>query len=203
MAGLRTLAAFECSLALTTFRREVRFPGWVDPDDFFSRTIRMAPMLRSATFSACRTFRYSLSRVWNPRLSSVMFVGLNPSTADENEDDPTVRRCIGFARKWNCGGLILVNLFAYRCTDPAGLLQADDPIGPANDRVILESASAVGRIVLAWGTGGGLLDRNQHVLSLLPGAHCLGVTKDGHPKHPLYLAGSTRVRPFRAVLAAA
>jgi len=160
-------------------------------------------MLRSATFSSCRTFRYSLSRIWKPRLSKVMFVGLNPSTADENEDDPTVRRCIGFARKWNCGGLILVNLFAYRSTDPAGLLQAADPIGPANDRYILKSASAAGRIVLAWGTRGGLLERDEHILSLLPTAHCLGITKDGCPKHPLYLAGNTRLRPYRAVYAAA
>jgi len=132
-----------------------------------------------------------------------MFVGLNPSTADENEDDPTVRRCIGFGRKWNCGGLILVNLFAYRSTDPASLLEADNPIGPSNDTYILASARAAGLIVLAWGTRGGFLDRDQHVLSLLPGAHCLGITKEGHPKHPLYVAGKTRVRPFRAVPAAA
>lgn len=157
-------------------------------------------MLRSAAFSPCRRFRYSLSRVWNPEAPTVMFVGLNPSTADEREDDPTVRRCIGFARRWNCGGLILVNLFAYRSSHPASLFKADDPIGPANDTYILASARAAGRTVLAWGTKGYFLDRDQHVLSLLPAAHCLGITKEGHPKHPLYLAGSTRVRPYRAVL---
>ena len=132
-----------------------------------------------------------------------MFVGLNPSTADENEDDPTVRRCIGFGRKWKYGGLILVNLFAYRATDPVGLLDADDPIGPANDKYILASARATGLIVVAWGTRGAVLDRDQHVLSLLPGAHCLGITKEGRPKHPLYLAGNTRLRRFSAVPAAA
>jgi len=157
----------------------------------------------SAVFSVCRTYRYSLSRVWNPKRPSVMFVGLNPSTADEQEDDPTVRRCIGFARKWNLGGLILVNLFAYRSTDPAGLVEAGDPVGPGNDKHILASARAAARVVLAWGTKGSLLDRDQHVLSLLPSAHCLGVTKDGHPKHPLYLAGNTVVRPFHRVLVAA
>jgi hypothetical protein len=128
-----------------------------------------------------------------------MFVGLNPSTANEQEDDPTVRRCIGFARNWNFGGLILVNLFAYRSTDPTRLFEADDPIGPANDRCILASAVAAERVILAWGTRGGLINRDQHVLSFLPVAYCLGTTKDGHPKHPLYLPGNTRPRPFSRV----
>jgi len=132
-----------------------------------------------------------------------MFVGLNPSTADEQGDDPTVRRCIGFARKWNFGGLILVNLFAYRSTDPACLLETDDPIGPANDSHILGSARISGRVILAWGTRGTFLDRDQHVLSLLPGARCLGTTKDGHPRHPLYLPGNTMARPFCRALGAA
>lgn len=160
-------------------------------------------MLRSAAFCPCRTYRYSLSRVWNPGLPSIMFVGLNPSTADEREDDPTVRRCVGFARQWNFGGLTLVNLFAYRSTDPTGLLEADDPVGPGNDEHILARARAVDRIVLAWGTKGTLLGRDKHVLRLLPAAHCLGVTKNGHPKHPLYLAANTGVRPFgrRSVIA--
>jgi hypothetical protein len=132
-----------------------------------------------------------------------MFVGLNPSTANELEDDPTVRRCIGFARKWNSGGLILVNLFAYRSTNPAALLEADDPIGPANDGHILASARGASRVVLAWGTRGVFLRRDQHVLSLLPGAHCLGTTRGGHPKHPLYLPGNSRLRPFFRALGAA
>jgi hypothetical protein len=157
-------------------------------------------MLRSAVFSPCRSYRYSLSRVWNPKLSSVLFVGLNPSTADEHKDDPTVRRCVAFAMKWNFGGMILVNLFAYQSTDPAGLLEANDPIGPWNDKHILASARAAERVVLAWGTKGTLRERDQHVLSLLPVTHCLGVTKDGHPKHPLYLAGNTGVQKFHRVL---
>ena len=160
-------------------------------------------MRRSAVFSPCRTYRYSLGRIWNRKLPTVMFVGLNPSTADEQEDDPTVRRCIGFAQKWNSGGLILVNLFAYRSTDPLGLLEADDPVGPENDKRILAGANDAERVVVAWGTKGGLLGRDQYVLSLFPGAHCLGVTKDGYPKHPLYLASDTDVRPFSRTLVAA
>lgn len=160
-------------------------------------------MFRSATFSPCRSYRYSLTRVWNPKLPSVMFVGLNPSTADEHGDDPTVRRCIGFARKWGFGGVMLVNLFAYRSTDPSGLLEVDDPIGRGNDRHILSCAGRAKRIVVAWGTKGCLLDRNQDVLAILPRAYCFGVTKEGHPKHPLYLAGDTSVQPFPREVAAA
>lgn len=160
-------------------------------------------MLRTATFSTCRKFRYSLTRVWNSDRPKVLFVGLNPSTADENVDDPTVRRCIGFARKWKYGGLILVNLFAYRSTDPSGLFEADDPIGPQNDRSILERSKSVDRIVVAWGTKGYFQNRAEQVLQLLPNASCLGVTKDGHPKHPLYLATTTRIRAFRVATIAA
>ncbi len=160
-------------------------------------------MLRTAVFSQCRKYRYSLSRIWDPQFSKVLFIGLNPSTADEHHDDPTVRRCIGFARKWGFGGLILVNLFGYRSTNPAGLLKANDPVGPRNDKHILAGAGAATRVVIAWGTKGSLFARDQHVLSLLPNAHCLGVTKDGHPKHPLYLAGDTCVRRFRRVPVAA
>lgn len=160
-------------------------------------------MIRTAKFSSCRTFRYSLSRVWAPQHPKILFVGLNPSTADETEDDPTVRRCIGFARKWNYGGLVLVNLFAFRSTNPNALLHVDDPIGPANDRYILKSSNATARVVLAWGTKGRILGRDQHVLSLLPGAYCLGVTNDGHPKHPLYLAASTKLQSFPSVIRAA
>ena len=157
-------------------------------------------MHRSAIFSPCLKYRYSLSRVWNPKLPTVVFVGLNPSTADEQEDDPTVRRCIAFARKWHFGSLNLVNLFAYRSTDPTCLTKAEDPVGPENDAHIVQSVVRAKRVVIAWGTKGTLLSRDRQVLSLLPDSHCLGITKEGYPKHPLYLAGNTRVRLFRAVL---
>lgn len=154
-------------------------------------------MLRTAIFSTCRKYRYTLTRIWEPKKSFALFVCLNPSTADESQDDPTVRRCKAFASRWNHGGLVIVNLFAYRSTDPAGLLEVRDPIGPENDKYILSKAHAASRIILAWGTKGSLLERDQHVLALLSGAYCLGVTKFGHPKHPLYLPSDARVRPFQ------
>jgi hypothetical protein len=153
-------------------------------------------MISSAQFSCCRTYRYSLRRIWSER-PLVLFVGLNPSTADETTDDPTVRRCIGFARRWRHGGLLLVNLFAYRSTDPAGLKRASDPIGPENDAAILDCCQSVTRVVVAWGVHGILEYRDRQVLSLLSRPYCLGLTKSGAPRHPLYLSAATRLRRFR------
>lgn len=127
-----------------------------------------------------------------------MFVGLNPSTADDQCDDPTVRRCIGFAKSWGFGGLILVNLFAYRTTDPAGLTELDDPIGPENDRWIATAQARVDRVVAAWGNHGVLLNRDGAVLETLVQAYCLGTTNAGCPRHPLYLAAETPLQKMNS-----
>ena len=158
-------------------------------------------MQRTARFSPCSTFRYSLSRVWDNSLPQVLFVGLNPSTADDQVDDPTVRRCVGFARDWGYGGVVLVNLFAFRTTQPANLLKADDPIGPENDHWISAELNLAERVVAAWGNHGHLLDRDKQVLDLLEQPYCLGTTKTGCPRHPLYLASSTRLRKLNAPIA--
>jgi hypothetical protein len=157
----------------------------------------------SAKFSSCRRYRYSLSRAWNLDLPTIVFVGLNPSTADEHVDDATVRRCLGFARNWNYGGLVLVNLFAYRSTDPSALRQAEDPIGPLNDESIASCCRSASRVVVAWGIHGDCHRRDRDVLSLLSRPYCLGLTRNGAPKHPLYLAADTRLRLFRRNVAAA
>lgn len=153
-------------------------------------------MQRSASFSPCREYRYSLSRTWDRTLPVVLFVGLNPSTADDKSDDPTVRRCIGFATKWRFGGLILVNLFAYRTTDPRRLSEVEDPIGPDNDRWLAVAQARAARVVAAWGNQGAFLRRDENVLGRLGRTHCLGVTKTGSPRHPLYLSAKTRLQIF-------
>jgi len=150
-----------------------------------------ATMRRSATFSPCRRYRYVLRRVWDNQQPLVMFVGLNPSTADEHVDDPTIRRCIGFAKRWGYGSLVMANLFAYRSTDPSLLPLVSDPVGPRNDWWLSRLNRNVNLVVVAWGTNGTLFDRERHVLRLLPTAHCLGLTKNGQPKHPLYLPTET------------
>lgn len=143
----------------------------------------------TAEFSPCRLYRYALWRVLDPAKPPVMFVGLNPSTADETRNDPTVRRCIGFARSWGFGTLIMSNIFAFRATDPRDMRAVDDPVGPENDRVLLELARGAKRIVAAWGVHGQHRGRGSIVAHLLQpfGLLCLGVTKDGHPRHPLML----------------
>jgi hypothetical protein len=153
------------------------------------------PMKGSAVFSTCGRYRYVLRRAWNPRRPAVLFVGLNPSTADASSDDPTIRRCVGFARDWNFGQLIMANLFAYRATQPRLLSQVDDPIGPHNDQWLGRLTRQADLIVAAWGVHGNLLDRDAEVLGRLPKVHCLGLTQRGQPRHPLYLPAG--VRPVR------
>jgi hypothetical protein len=124
-----------------------------------------------------------------------MFVGLNPSTADETQDDPTIRRCINFAKAWGYSGLCMTNLFAYRATRPKDLMAAADPVGCENDAHLLALASEASVIVAAWGANGTHKGRNVEVRRLLPTLHCLALTKDGHPGHPLYLQKT--LIPFR------
>lgn len=146
-------------------------------------------MNTSAVFSLDRTYRYQLWREWDSTLPTVMFIGLNPSTADETKDDPTIRRCIGFAKSWGHGSLCMTNLFAFRATDPADMMCATEPIGSQNNRHLMELAETIGLIIAAWGTHGVFQNRASEVLRMWsPGRlHHLGLTKDGHPKHPLYL----------------
>lgn len=148
-------------------------------------------MERSAHFSNCRRYRYSLWRRWGEG-PHAMFVGLNPSTADEKADDPTIRRCIAFARAWGYDALCMTNLFAYRATQPADMLAASEPVGPENNAYLLRLAAEAGVVVAAWGTHGTHSGRNHAVRSLLPRLHYLRLTKDGHPGHPLYLPASLR-----------
>jgi hypothetical protein len=151
--------------------------------------------------SRCRRFRYCLWRdagVGNGK-RIVVFVGLNPSTADEARDDATVRRCRGFAQQWGYGRVCLVNLFAFRATKPSDLLRASDPIGPMNDRFIEKLAGIADLVVACWGNHGAAFDRAQEVLDLLPAFSCFGTTANGAPKHPLYVPYSEGLKRFRPV----
>lgn len=159
-------------------------------------------LVSSATFSESMAFRYTLSRVWDGRRPACCFVMLNPSTADENILDPTVRRCVGFAKAWGYGSLWVLNIFALRATDPEELYRvAFDPVGPHNDFYIREVIQRSQCAVAAWGVHGKLRDRGAAVAAqihrLIPGGLCcLGMTKDGHPRHPLYVSGSQERVPF-------
>lgn len=146
-------------------------------------------MARGASFSACRTYRFELIRIWDTTLDEVGFVMLNPSTADAETDDPTIRRCIAFARLWGYGGIVVRNLFALRATDPRELRNHPDPVGQSNDDQYLRHCRDDALTVAAWGVHGGLAGRDVEVRALLRrygvALHHLGLTKDGFPKHPL------------------
>lgn len=147
----------------------------------------MKPENRSAKFSECRKYRYVLQIVWDDALPLCQFVGLNPSTADEVQDDPTIRRCKRFARDWNYGGLMMTNLFAYRATIPKDMMAHPHPIGNMNDVYLYETAQQCGLTVAAWGKDGTHLNRAYHVCKLLPGMKCFKLTKNSQPYHPLYM----------------
>lgn len=155
-------------------------------------------MKSSAVLSPCGLYRYRLDRVWDETLPPVCWVMLNPSTADADADDPTIRRCMGFAERWGYGGNRVVNVYALRSADPKRLWEAGDPVGPENDQSIID-ACAGERTIVAWCTNA-KLDRVKAVLSLLaPNAlmvECLVVTKNGHPKHPLYVRGDVKPVAF-------
>ena len=147
----------------------------------------------SAHFSDCRRYRYLLTRELSGRRGPLLFVGLNPSTADETQNDPTIRRCIGFAESWGHSRLIVANLFAYRATHPKDLKTVRHPIGVENDRVLLRESREAQTVLLGWGVHGVYRNRHEEVLDLLSEhpLYCLGVTKAGHPRHPLYLRSDT------------
>ncbi len=150
-----------------------------------------------AVYSDCLSYRYSLTRVWGVGARRVCFVMLNPSTATEKQNDPTVERCERRARSLGFDGFAVANIFAWRATDPKVMRRAVDPVGPANDAAIVRLADwagaglEAGGVVCGWGTHGAHLARGQAVAALLRGrGHRLlhlGLTKDGQPKHPLYI----------------
>ncbi|TPL30927.1 DUF1643 domain-containing protein [Mesorhizobium sp. B2-4-7] len=187
---------------------------------------------KGADISGCGTYRYRLWREWrlhpapaqwdmwtNERGKPVVdgageqlgepkacvFVMLNPSTADGDEDDPTIRRCVGFARAWGYDRLDVLNLFAYRATDPQALLALnhnDDPVGEHNRRAfneVLLTGYPVGTIICAWGVHGAYLGQDETALGWVGSRQrfSLGLTKDGHPKHPLYLPKDALPARFR------
>ena len=152
--------------------------------DLFTKT--------GAVFSPCKTYRYRRWRTWDASRKPIVFLMLNPSIADENQNDPTVERCQRRAMSMGFGGLQVVNIFGLVSTDPQGLYTCDDPVGPENNEAILEAVKDAGMVVCAWGTHGEHVNRAREVVELLKSAgvspQCLGQNADGSPKHPLYVS---------------
>jgi hypothetical protein len=151
-----------------------------------------------AEFSSCRTWRYTLWRIWDEAAPYLNVIGLNPSTATETLDDPTIRRCIAFARSWGYGGLYMTNAFAFRATLPKVMKKAAEPVGADNDLWLKKTAESAGLVVAAWGREGGFRDRDRAILTMIPNLHCFRVTpKTGYPEHPLYLPGDLKPIPYK------
>jgi len=158
----------------------------------------MISQFSGAVFDQHRAYRFVLWRFWNdsPR---VLFIGLNPSTANELQNDPTIRRCLGFAEKWGYGGMYFCNLFAYVSTDPRAL-SSEEALHSANIPAIMMATKLVVMTVAAWGDGIELVENGQliaaHIKELIESSWCFGLTQKGNPKHPLYLSGETEVVMF-------
>lgn len=179
-----------------------------DEDGTRSGLVGAGGVDRCTIFSHCRRYRYALWREFysvraieppllpvegNEAHNYLMVIGLNPSTADETQDDPTIRRCIGFAKRWGFGALCMTNLFALRATDPEIMKADPDPTGDTNDDHLWTLAKGAGMILAAWGKNGNHRDRAEAVLMMLESfaIHALAINKDGTPKHPLYVAAAT------------
>lgn len=174
------------------------FPATNQLDNDVDKVLGFPSM--SAIFDATGQYRYWLGREWEQTAPRVGFVMLNPSRADAVVDDPTIRRCVGFARSWGYGSLEVVNLFAYRSPSPKILNQVSDPVGQENDRTLQAFGQRVDRIILAWGNWGKLQERDRAVLELFNSSllYCLGITKLGQPCHPLYLKADLQPIRFRS-----
>jgi hypothetical protein len=158
----------------------------------------------SAVLSDDGRYRYELRRRWGDRPGTIAWIMLNPSTADASQNDPTIRRCIGFTAAWGYDSLCVVNLFALRATDPRELTKASDPIGPDNDDWLYRRSGTIGvpAVIAAWGARSLARDRARSLIErgVLPrhGLSCVGATKDGHPAHPLFVPAGRQPAPWRS-----
>jgi len=156
----------------------------------------------TALYSDCERYRYALTRVWDASEPRLLFIMLNPSKATERQNDPTVERCERRARVLGYGALRVMNIFAWRETDPKKLRRAAEPVGEENDTLLLQGLTWADRVIAGWGVHGDHLGRGPAVEALLRGAGadllCLGLSKAGHPRHPLYIGYAKSPKPWQA-----
>lgn len=172
------------------------------PNEVETQVCVLPRVTTSAFLSDCGKYRYSLTRIWDENKPRVLFIMLNPSTADAEKDDPTIRRCIGFAKDWGYGGLYVANLFALRATNPKDLLTAPFVVGVENEKWIRRMSALAHLVVCAWGNGS-IVDKLQKRLDhtwkplswVNKPLHYLELSNDGTPKHPLYLP--KHLKPIR------
>lgn len=165
---------------------------------------RSPSLIRETIFSRDRVYRYSLWRYWNQGKGYANFICLNPSTADERKDDPTIRKCIGFAKRWGFEAVCITNLFAFRSTDPLAMKKYPEPVGPDNNNHIRKCARDAELVIAAWSKHGVFNHRDVEVWAMVSneryltddGLQCLAVNQDGTPSHPLYLKYDLKPQPY-------
>jgi hypothetical protein len=150
-------------------------------------------MKKNAIISQDNKYRYQLSRIWDEEKPKVLFIMLNPSTADANVDDPTIRRVVNFSKSWGYGGVLVGNLYAFRSTDPKALRYTDDPIGEDNIQHIQSLIGLTERVIYAWGNN---QKEPEWLSSLVDTPYCIDISKKGVPKHPLYLKGELQPKLY-------
>jgi hypothetical protein len=171
--------------------------GWPTIRGMIEREFTAGGTRSSAFYSDCMRYRYGLRRVWNSDAQELLFVMLNPSTASERANDPTIERCQRRAQRLGFGGIRIANLFAFRATRPTDLKRAVDPVGPENDALLRDWSGRSAVTIAAWGVHGTHLDRARRVMPFLRGdVRHLGLTRDGHPRHPLYVSYDTLPMPL-------
>lgn len=157
----------------------------------------MKKEFKDAVLSEDKKHRFVLSRIWDKQKPYVMFIGLNPSTADGNTDDATIRRLRGFSSRLGYGGFYIVNLFTYRATQPHELHAPGVVVNhELADSYITATAEKCQAVVFCWGNDGMLYNRDQDIIKLFPGALCFGKTQNGNPRHPVRLPYSQTLTPF-------
>ena len=156
-------------------------------------------MIKNAVLSEDRIYRYALWRIWDESKKRVLFIGLNPSTADEVEDDSTVKRCMSYAEQWGFGGILIGNLFAYRATNPLEMMTASDPVGTENDSWLKKLTNEADLIVGVWGNSGQFKGRSIEVVSMLRRLYCLQITAKGEPHHTRGLPDGLIAIPYSNV----
>ena len=167
-----------------------------------TRDFQKGDAASTGVYSDCERYRYALTRVWDAAGPRLLFIMLNPSKATERQNDPTVERCERRARGLGYGALQVMNIFAWRETDPKALARAAEPVGAENDALLLAGLAWADCVIAGWGVHGAHLGRGPAVEALLRDAgadlYCLGLSKAGHPRHPLYIAYAKPPMPWRA-----
>ena len=153
-------------------------------------------MFKSAILSDDKAYRYQLSRSWDDEKESVLFIMLNPSTADSNIDDPTIRRVVNFAKTWGFGSVHVANLYAFRSTDPKGLKNVFDPVGSDNIEYVRELVGKVNKVVYAWGNKKTEPEWLREIVNI---PYCIDVSINNIPKHPLFLKKTMELKEYERI----